>query len=166
MGEGRADNVQAETVYAINAKLDTHELRVWWEIAPPEVAATVPKGTFQHTYSIVSSALSAGRQKMVRGPDDQGTWETTVVIGPAGEEEFQLLRDSDTGQVFYPTHARAVVPGTVLGPDSMANGRQWLLQGAVGERFRVQLHIARSHVTVTTRSRSSGTRSWCSVADC
>merc|ERR1719284_702067 len=51
--------------------------------------------------------------------------------------EFQIARNRDWNQVFYPSFARASFewPSEVLGPDGRGHGHNWILDGEAGDVF-------------------------------
>merc|ERR1711918_241482 len=64
------------------------------------------------------------------------------LLRPGGE--FQICRNRDFEQVLYPLEEAS--DSTVGGPDDESDGRAWLLNGKVGDRFRIEM----------TRSRRNG----------
>merc|ERR1740123_1092289 len=150
--DGIAEGVPVGTVFNIKA---THT-DLWWEIASPEAARTVPPNQFQHTYHVVGSAVDGEFLQMHRSLKNANIWEAMIRIGSAGIEEFQVVRDGDKAQTVYP----AEIPGELSGPDSLSNGRSWLVRGATGENVPVTLCIVDGRMTVTIRGGSSCEEIW------
>jgi len=68
---------------------------------------------------------------------------TAVVTLPRGAEdgEFQIVRDRDWAQAFFPSEPQADVPQDgerVLGPDDGAHGYAWRLKGRMGASFHIE----------------------------
>merc|ERR1712032_834783 len=134
---------------------------VWWELAPPDVAKRVASPYwYEQKYCLIGSPAGSGVQDMCTSRKDKRTWETSFLIGLQCEEEFQLLRDRDRMQVFYPAQSSAGTPSTVLGPDGLSQGKSWVVRGAVGDPVTVRLRVADGRVTVTLRCNSIGEQTW------
>jgi len=62
-------------------------------------------------------------------------WETRLQQVP-----FQIVRNEDWGQVFYPSEPQAVVgrdASAVSGPDADSGGVCWMLEGKAGDKFKI-----------------------------
>ena len=55
--------------------------------------------------------------------------------------QFLIVRNLDMGQVIYPLAENAGADAQVVGPDDLMYETQWLLQGHVGDVFRIELEL-------------------------
>jgi len=70
-----------------------------------------------------------------------GLHTATVMIGPSGQEEFQILADKDASMTFYPvTQKCALKGGPVMGPGEATKDDVWCIKGAEGDQFRVEFY--------------------------
>lgn len=71
--------------------------------------------------------------------DARGDGRHSLEIGPLlrGGGEFQVVRNKDFGQAFYPTIPRDKVGGDVLGPDDDGHGQNWYLDAVAGDVVRI-----------------------------
>jgi len=137
--------------------------KVAWE-AMPEDGGPAERQTFQHKYFLMGSWGSQQMSEMhpVRG--QQGAHELAFKMGPSGQESFQVCRDGDPEQVFYPAYPRAqrsTVP--VRGPDHLSAGKSWVILGEQGETVVVRIKVENGHVEITASSPTLGGRKWQSV---
>lgn len=156
MIDGHAEGVPVGTVFLVTTHNKDGKPDIWWDIAPPEVARMFPDDKFQHTYSVVGSAVDGEFLQMQRRNTDSNTWETMIRIGSACREELQVVRDGDRAQTLYP----AEIPGKLLGPDALSDGRKWIVHGAASETVPVTLHILDGRITLTIRGGSSREQIW------
>eukprot|EP00930_Biecheleria_cincta_P034635 TRINITY_DN23908_c0_g1_i1.p1 TRINITY_DN23908_c0_g1~~TRINITY_DN23908_c0_g1_i1.p1 ORF type:complete len:1914 (+),score=347.51 TRINITY_DN23908_c0_g1_i1:40-5781(+) len=72
--------------------------------------------------------------------DGSGTNFSEIQL-ESGYEEFQIALDGDWDRVLYPGCSRAGIrdANPVHGPDDSGQGRNWLIEGKPGDRFRVEL---------------------------
>jgi len=137
--------------------------KVTWENVPEDSGPSEFQ-TYQHTYFIVGSWTSHRMFDMTPVPGERGVHEYTFRIGPSGTEHFQIVRDGDPEQVFYPAYPRAQrssVP--VRGPDHLGARKFWVVSGEQGELTTVRIQVQNGHVLVEASTRSGGTRKWESV---
>jgi len=68
-----------------------------------------------------------------------GLWIGTVTLGTTGQEQFQIIADSSSEMVYYPSTARCTLKAAPInGPDEAARDYAWLLDGAPGDTFTVE----------------------------
>mmetsp|Transcript_12769 Transcript_12769/g.38172 ORF Transcript_12769/g.38172 Transcript_12769/m.38172 type:complete len:410 (-) Transcript_12769:566-1795(-) len=78
---------------------------------------------------------------MVPDAEEEGVFYRDVCLTHFGLNEFQILRNGDWDQVFYPAEPRMTAshPGDpALGPDDCGDGLNWALDGSRGDLFRVR----------------------------
>jgi hypothetical protein len=78
-------------------------------------------------------------QEMIPDETVPGLFSLEVSIKWKGGE-FQIIKDKDWFQVFYPSVARAGLqtPGDVMGPDDEGYNRTWYLEGKAGGRALIE----------------------------
>jgi len=107
---------------------------VVWEKLPTRSAVPVPTGT----YHVVCSWEDWAPRKLQPDQDEPGRY-TAEVRMPVDVGDFQILRDEDWSQVFYPDpEARIGEAASVQGPDERGEGLFWCISGRAGDRFRIE----------------------------
>jgi len=159
--DGRDREVRAGTVYEVRFRWHPERKAIHWlPCSTPALPWNQPK--FKHAYSLIGT-FSSGRFVEMR-PDGDGGFDGLFRIGASGEEEFQLARDNDRGQMIYPARPRAVRAGVpARGPDHLAGGKGWLVQGPAGDVMKVNLRLEDAHITVSVSSEVKGTKVWQSL---
>jgi hypothetical protein len=78
-------------------------------------------------------------QEMVRDYNVPGLFSLEVTLKWTGGE-FQIVKDKDWFQVFYPSVAKAGLqsPGDVKGPDDESYNRSWYLEGKPGGVAKIE----------------------------
>jgi len=78
-------------------------------------------------------------EEMIKDDAAPGLWYFDVTFTGYGEE-FQIVRNSDWSQVFYPNMPGASETDAVevLGPDDMGHDLNWYIKGTPGQVFRVE----------------------------
>nr|AQS99286.1 type I polyketide synthase [Gambierdiscus polynesiensis] len=118
--------------------------------------------SFRHSYQVMASWTSFQMADMAPVRGERGTYELQTRLGPGGQESFQIARDNDVEQVFYPAYSsRRGVP--VRGPDHLGNRNFFVIQGEHGERVVIRIKVQNGHTTVKATSASTGSRTWESV---
>jgi len=162
--DGRDQEVPAGTLYEISFRWSSEVKRISWkQIGPALDSAGYAWPAYEHKYSLTGSFL-AGRFADMK-QTATSTWEGSFRLGVLGEEEFQLARDSDPNQRIYPATAGAVrttVP--VRGPDSLGEGKCWIIRGLPNELITVRLEVADGHFRVAVESEVRGEKVWESEA--
>jgi len=103
---------------------------VSWEKLPG--TKEYPEGT----YYLYGSWSDWALQEMTKSDSTPGLYTMEVEL-LRGIGEFQVVRDKDWGQVFYP-NPEAGEAETVLGPDEYAGFLTWSLSGKPGDKFNIQ----------------------------
>jgi len=126
-------------------------------------------GGFEHSYQLRGSWRDwQGFQELRRVEDSSGsravpTFEGTFRIGFRLQEEFQIVRDGDIAQAFYPCATRCgqtKVP--FRGPDGHGKGRNWLIRGAQHERVKVIFSCADGRASLRVeRPAAQEQLTWC-----
>jgi len=78
-------------------------------------------------------------EEMTKDDTSPGLWYFDIAFRGYGEE-FQIVRNSDWSQVFYPNMPGASETDAVevLGPDDMGHDLNWYIKGTPGQTFRVE----------------------------
>jgi hypothetical protein len=93
-------------------------------------------GTF---YFVTSSANGWQYDPMEQDDMLEGLYSTTVVLGPTGQEHFQIVADEDENMVFYPAAPNCHWKSTAIkGPDNASNDKSWCIAGYPGETYRIE----------------------------
>ncbi|CAE8587113.1 unnamed protein product, partial [Polarella glacialis] len=98
-----------------------------------DTSTLCPRGRY-----FLATDWSEGLQEMWPSPSDASSFYADVRL-LRGSGEFQILRNADPGQVFYPDQPCAGGAGdaAVLGPDDEGAGLTWRLASSSGEEFRL-----------------------------
>nr|AQS99222.1 type I polyketide synthase [Gambierdiscus excentricus] len=162
MVDGRKDNAAVGTVYEITFQWTPEKKTVSWRRAEDDLSDFKVLGTeYEHKYYLTGSWKQwAGFDEMskVEGED---YYEGSFMIGFRFQEEFQIVRDADSQQCYYPSVAKCKKVGVpVLGPDGRGKGKNWLVKGPQHQIVIVRLSIDGGMAKVTIRSPTLGVRSW------
>jgi len=115
-------------------------------------------------YAIAASFNNWAPMEMSRSDHDDQLWETSFEIGVLGKEEFQFVHNGNFEHAIYPAGYRVMNTAVLIkGPDDGGCGKNWLVYGTVAETVKVQLRISEGVVTLTTRSKTAGERTWSSL---
>eukprot|EP00933_Yihiella_yeosuensis_P040673 TRINITY_DN35017_c0_g1_i1.p1 TRINITY_DN35017_c0_g1~~TRINITY_DN35017_c0_g1_i1.p1 ORF type:complete len:615 (-),score=117.57 TRINITY_DN35017_c0_g1_i1:148-1869(-) len=150
--DGRRDKKPMGTVYKMTLtwNFDTGEKRLEWEPTGVASPKTLDPNSYEHSYYIIGSWNGWDFERMVRLSSKHHLYEATLKIGVTGEEEFQLARDKDWGQVIHPSCTRAKEEWVLArGPDDGGHERHWLVEGIPGESVKVHLRITEGHIAIT-----------------
>mmetsp|Transcript_44051 Transcript_44051/g.136125 ORF Transcript_44051/g.136125 Transcript_44051/m.136125 type:complete len:1033 (+) Transcript_44051:64-3162(+) len=111
---------------------------VTWEKLPALEQALpplVPPGT----YYLAGSWSDWALEEMHSDPSSPGLFTAEVRLPAEGIGDFQVVRDRDWSQVFYPNPDAAMEePDSVLGPDDLGFDLAWRMEGAPGDTFQVR----------------------------
>jgi len=136
---------------------------VAWE-AIPEDSGPSEFQTFPHRYQVMGSWSAYAMCDMVSVGGERGMFEYSFRMGPSGQENFQIVRDSDSEQVIYPAYPRSQRRGVpVRGPDHLGKGKLFSLSGEQGDRAVIKLRAKDGHITISVGTASMGIRTWESV---
>jgi len=75
-------------------------------------------------------------------PQGDGSFELTTAQLPRRGGEFQIVRDQDWAQVFYPSIPMGTVEEFIIGPRDGGHGLNWFLDGSKGDSFRITFRRA------------------------
>merc|ERR1711957_708062 len=113
----------------------------WDKIRQASELASVPAGDFY----VCASWNDFTFQRMEPNKSTPGLFQLDVPLRTKGSPtlshgEFQIVRNRDWNQSFYPADAGSRNDKTckVAGPDGEGNGLMWELSGAPGETFRIE----------------------------
>lgn len=115
-----------------------------------------------HTYYCIGTfnMWSMMPMRPVDGTDN--AVECAFSMGPNCAEEFQIVRDKDLNQVFYPG-----IGNSICGPDAMEHGVQkgskFLVRGRQLEKMKVQFSFDKGNFTLACTG-DSGEATWGSPA--
>merc|ERR1711953_1277597 len=101
-------------------------------------------------------------QEMTSDNSQPGAFLLDVGPLPTGRGEFQILRNEDSGQAFYPAVTRAGSENcevSVLGPDDESHGRCFRIAAPPGACLRIELLLERSPRQVSWRLLSKNATS-------
>lgn len=106
-----------------------------WEKVEPDLPDTYGdefalQGTFNHWSPDTS---------MTRHSSIPGLWVGNLVIGPSGEEEFNIIADGDAELIYSPSSNRCTAKAApIKGPAKTEKEMAWLVRGTPGDNFRVE----------------------------
>lgn len=154
--DGREDGMPVGTIYQITLQAIGGHKRVWWE--PIGISQEPIKDTYDHQYYCIGSFNRWNMQPMTAVAGEKDTLEITFQIGPFLVEEFQLVRDKDPHQTFFPGAGMAV-----CGPDKMGHGnldQKFSVRGRQFDFISVRLSVEDGIYTVKAVSPSTGPQTW------
>lgn len=133
-----ADSGQPGDQYRIHLCVAGRWRTVTWEKlqagAPKEEAPVSMSGR----YFVTGTWNDWSLQDMESDPATGGFFADALLLRNGGE--FQIVRNKDWSQVFYPNKPKATSQDSseVLGPDDLGHGLNWFLDGKAGDTFRIQ----------------------------
>lgn len=126
---------------------------VTWRKAAAAEHAELPAGS-TGTYFLAGSWNDWGLDEMHSDPSTPGLFTGEVQLPSEGMADFQVVRDMDWSQQFYPNPDAASLddPDSVLGPDDLGyEFSWWRIEGSPGDRYSV--HFLRSYDESGAESR-------------
>jgi hypothetical protein len=161
--DGREDGVSPGTVYRIVFSCVGGVKRVDWEVA--DVSEKPLAELDYHTYYCIGTFNRWSMAPMTPVAGTDNAVEYSFSIGPKYSEEFQIVRDRDSNQVFYPGAGNSV-----CGPDAMEHGIQkgskFVVRGRQLDAVKVRMSFDKNgNFTVSATSDSGAVASWGSPAD-
>lgn len=98
---------------------------------------TVPVGTYQISASWGNWELD----EMAPDSSEVGTFHRDIRL-PSGGGDFQIVRNRDCTQVFYPwtPHAPSAEDCNPMCPNEHGSGMYWFVSGNAGDMFRITFH--------------------------
>eukprot|EP00971_Amphidinium_carterae_P124174 2459947-Amphidinium_carterae.1 len=88
---------------------------------------------YEHEYFVCGSFNSWDMHPMDSLLEDETCWEASVSAGPSGKFEFRIVRDRDLRQSIYPASSSSEESVPVCGPDSLVEGRSFVVNAAPNE---------------------------------
>lgn len=155
--DGRADGMPAGTVYQITFEWGEGMKRVWW--MPTEEPTEIVNEIADHQYYCMGSFNEWSMQRMRPVVGKADTIAISFPIGAHLVEEFQLIRDKDTQQVFYPHEASGVCGPDEMGHDTLAP--KFVVRGNQFDSIAVQFTLKDGSFTVTAND-PAGETTWSS----
>jgi polyketide synthase-associated protein len=107
----------------------------WEKLAKQEGVAARP-AVDTGSYQVVGSWFDYNAQPMYPEGTVPGLYVLEFNLPTDGGGYFNILRDNDWGQTFYP-YPDATPGGEVIGPEE-ATGDAWVLNGRAGDVFRIE----------------------------
>lgn len=112
-------------------------------------------GTTQWEKEEIDPAESAGDFFFIQGThndwapeamDVHGTipdlWTGVMVLGPSGQEEFQIIADEDPAMIYAPgTQHCTLKASKVVGPGDAPRENAWMVRGRPGDAFRIEAFV-------------------------
>eukprot|EP00442_Polarella_glacialis_P001443 CAMPEP_0115138544 /NCGR_PEP_ID=MMETSP0227-20121206/57733_1 /TAXON_ID=89957 /ORGANISM="Polarella glacialis, Strain CCMP 1383" /LENGTH=932 /DNA_ID=CAMNT_0002546191 /DNA_START=108 /DNA_END=2902 /DNA_ORIENTATION=- len=93
-------------------------------------------------FYIQGTSNSWEQEPLERSDTIPGLWTTTIDIGSAGEEQFQIIADNDEEKVYCPTAPRCTSRAAMVdGPRTADKDKAWLIRGKPGEKFRIEFFL-------------------------
>lgn len=90
------------------------------------------------TYYLAGSWRKWALEEMVPDPVTPGLWAAEIRL-MADIGDFQIVRDRDWSQVFYPNpFYEGKGEPEILGPDTVVQGQTWCIDGRAGDRFIIR----------------------------
>jgi len=132
---------------------------VSWKKLPLAEQASLP-AVAAGTYYLLSSWGSGDLEEMQSDPSTPGLFTIQIQVPGHSGGDFQIVRDMDWGQVFYPNpEADVDGPDAILGPDAWREDLAWHIEGGPGDAFNVQFRRTRE------RGKESRSLTWHRRAD-
>eukprot|EP00747_Dinoflagellata_sp_TGD_P200834 gnl/TRDRNA2_/TRDRNA2_74266_c0_seq1.p1 gnl/TRDRNA2_/TRDRNA2_74266_c0~~gnl/TRDRNA2_/TRDRNA2_74266_c0_seq1.p1 ORF type:complete len:1041 (-),score=165.83 gnl/TRDRNA2_/TRDRNA2_74266_c0_seq1:127-3249(-) len=104
-----------------------------WLTEPSAEAPRVPEGT----YYVVGNWTEWQFEEMERDPSTPGKYTYKVTVDESRGMLFQIVRNRDWCQTFFPIQAFANDSGPVVGPDDSPGDVNWAITGRFGEVFEI-----------------------------
>jgi len=106
-----------------------------WEKVEPDLPDTYgDEFAIQGTFNNWSPDTAMARHSTIAG-----LWVGSIVIGPSGEEEFQIIGDGDPEIIYSPSTARCMSKAApIKGPGKVGKDMSWLVRGNPGDTYQVE----------------------------
>jgi len=114
----------------------TLEVKGKWRMVSWEKLSTTSDDWSPGKYCISGSWKGWELQEMVPDPSVPGSFTMEVML-TYGTGAFQIIRNEDWAEVFYPNFDRHAEE-TVLGPDDMGGDLSWTIDGKPGDKYTIQ----------------------------
>lgn len=119
----------------------------WTRARGVDAVCAFDEKKFSHCYKIIGDHSYWTFQPMQAGCDlESGAWTAEVQL-LAEHSNFQIYRDGDWNQGFYPAYVGGGQDTPMLGPNDLGHARNWQIRGKVGDVFKVhfQRQVSRKH---------------------
>lgn len=93
---------------------------------------------YVHKYTVTGDHNYWTFEDMEASEEEEGLYCAKVQL-LRENSRFQIYRDADWEQAFYPSVPDGGADAEVLGPDGLGHGKNWRLTGQVGDYFRIEL---------------------------
>eukprot|EP00443_Scrippsiella_acuminata_P129757 CAMPEP_0115605596 /NCGR_PEP_ID=MMETSP0272-20121206/17545_1 /TAXON_ID=71861 /ORGANISM="Scrippsiella trochoidea, Strain CCMP3099" /LENGTH=1305 /DNA_ID=CAMNT_0003041195 /DNA_START=17 /DNA_END=3933 /DNA_ORIENTATION=+ len=93
---------------------------------------------YLHKYCIIGDHNYWTFQDMEPLEGEEGVYQVEVQL-LRDKTSFQIYRDRDWDQGFYPSQTTTSHEALVRGPDERGHGKNWEIHGKAGDRFRVEI---------------------------
>lgn len=126
-------------LYRVRLRLAGKWRTVDWERLPPGPATfSISPKVKPGRYYVAGSWNDWVLEEMAPDQKEHGVFRLDVVLTRSAGE-FQIVRNRDWSQVFYPQKPRALgsVDSPVQGPDDSGHGLNWYLGGVPGDQFDI-----------------------------
>lgn len=123
--------------YTVRLQVQGKYRRVEWSKLAADPTSQMPAEEHPHCYYIVGSHNYWTFSAMEPSADGHHAAEVKLLDR---EAKFQVVRDRDWDQMFYPRAAKESMEeedANIRGPDGYGLGKTWLLEGQIGDVFRV-----------------------------
>jgi len=156
--DGRDDGMSTGTCYTITFELRGDAKKVRWAVSRDAARGEAPR---RHRYFIAGSWNRSRLEEMSPSDEEPGLHRASFVLGRAGFENFQLVRDADWTQLIYPGMANPTSSNIfAMGPDEFGGSLKFASSGNSQDEVEVQLSVVDGRVTVKTISTSGNEQMW------
>jgi len=137
-GESEADSImvgvtetgQPGDQYRVLLQITGKWRMISWEKLPT-TSDEIPRGK----YFISASWQNWALEEMLPDPSSPGLFTFDAML-TTGVGAFQIVRDEDWSQVFYPNPEKS--GEEILGPDDVSDGLSWTIEGKPGDKYSIQ----------------------------
>jgi len=152
---GLSDGYLPGAAYRITFKWHYEQKTIMWDVLSDPVGNVLGLD-FQHKYYIIGTWSDYKFQDMV-ATEDPSVYEYSFTIGYRQKERFQIARDRDATQLYYPSHKGEAEPsgGAAQGPDDPGSAKSWKVLGQPLDKILVRFTIRNGEASVETMNLSS-----------
>eukprot|EP00413_Alexandrium_margalefii_P046685 CAMPEP_0204606950 /NCGR_PEP_ID=MMETSP0661-20131031/59388_1 /ASSEMBLY_ACC=CAM_ASM_000606 /TAXON_ID=109239 /ORGANISM="Alexandrium margalefi, Strain AMGDE01CS-322" /LENGTH=1037 /DNA_ID=CAMNT_0051618313 /DNA_START=45 /DNA_END=3158 /DNA_ORIENTATION=+ len=129
---GMTEAGKAGDQYRVQLEIKGKWRMVTWEKLPSTSSEDVAKGK----YYVSASWRNWELEEMVEDQVTPGTYTLEAMLF-YGTGSFQIIRNEDWAEVFYPNPDTAAAE-TVMGPDDLGGDLSWTIDGKAGDKFSIQ----------------------------
>jgi len=124
--------------YRIRLHVRGRYKRLEWSKATGADALTLPgEAPYRHVYQIIGDHSYWTFAPMEPDGSEPGLYTAEIQLLKE-RSNFQILRNGDWEQGFYPAATSSEPGAEILGPDECGQGKNWQIHGRLGDFFRVQ----------------------------